>query len=132
MNAVNSSSRVPEASTTGMSASSQPELEPGLPPEEGLQPVSSNVPRLTGVALTTSTRLFGPEGCLSGAGGSTAEASSRAPAQQSWTNHASHVTHGRRPKARRTGPVSYTHLRSHETDSYLVCRLLLEKKKKKT
>src|SRR5665647_1945626 len=27
--------------------------------------------------------------------------------------------------------VSYTHLRAHETDSYLVCRLLLEKKKKK-
>ena len=26
-------------------------------------------------------------------------------------------------------PVSYTHLRAHETDSYLVCRLLLEKKK---
>ena len=26
--------------------------------------------------------------------------------------------------------VSYTHLRAHETDSYLVCRLLLEKKKK--
>src|SRR5665647_1886158 len=24
--------------------------------------------------------------------------------------------------------VSYTHLRTHETDSYLVCRLLLEKK----
>src|SRR5680860_546024 len=24
------------------------------------------------------------------------------------------------------GPVSYTHLRAHETDSYLVCRLLLE------
>ena len=23
--------------------------------------------------------------------------------------------------------VSYTHLRAHETDSYLVCRLLLEK-----
>src|SRR5665647_3845706 len=30
----------------------------------------------------------------------------------------------------RTGAVSYTHLRAHETDSYLVCRLLLEKKKK--
>src|SRR5680860_1746729 len=30
-----------------------------------------------------------------------------------------------------TLPVSYTHLRAHETDSYLVCRLLLEKKKKK-
>src|SRR5664279_6383664 len=31
--------------------------------------------------------------------------------------------------ARRTGikAVSYTHLRAHETDSYLVCRLLLEK-----
>src|SRR5664279_4040051 len=25
--------------------------------------------------------------------------------------------------------VSYTHLRAHETDSYLVCRLLLAKKK---
>src|SRR5665647_3850050 len=25
--------------------------------------------------------------------------------------------------ARRAGPVSYTHLRAHETDSYLVCRL---------
>src|SRR5665647_1015890 len=31
----------------------------------------------------------------------------------------------------RLRPVSYTHLRAHETDSYLVCRLLLEKKKKK-
>ena len=29
-------------------------------------------------------------------------------------------------------PVSYTHLRAHETDSYLVCRLLLEKKKETT
>ena len=27
--------------------------------------------------------------------------------------------------------VSYTHLRAHETDSYLVCRLLLEKKNRK-
>ena len=27
--------------------------------------------------------------------------------------------------------VSYTHLRAHETDSYLVCRLLLEKKRKR-
>ena len=27
-------------------------------------------------------------------------------------------------------PVSYTHLRAHETLRYLVCRLLLEKKKK--
>ena len=28
-----------------------------------------------------------------------------------------------------TGPVSYTHLRAHETRGNLVCRLLLEKKK---
>src|SRR5664279_6654965 len=31
--------------------------------------------------------------------------------------------------ANTSGSVSYTHLRAHETDSYLVCRLLLEKKK---
>ena len=30
-----------------------------------------------------------------------------------------------------TEPVSYTHLRAHETGRNLVCRLLLEKKKKK-
>ena len=30
---------------------------------------------------------------------------------------------------RRFGPVSYTHLRAHETEADLVCRLLLEKKK---
>ena len=29
----------------------------------------------------------------------------------------------------RQGPVSYTHLRAHETPEHLVCRLLLEKKK---
>src|SRR5678816_1982997 len=30
----------------------------------------------------------------------------------------------------REGTVSYTHLRAHETPEHLVCRLLLEKKKK--
>ena len=30
------------------------------------------------------------------------------------------------------GAVSYTHLRAHETPEHLVCRLLLEKKKKNT
>eukprot|EP00658_Telonema_sp_P-2_P046986 TRINITY_DN3540_c0_g1_i2.p1 TRINITY_DN3540_c0_g1~~TRINITY_DN3540_c0_g1_i2.p1 ORF type:complete len:295 (-),score=75.54 TRINITY_DN3540_c0_g1_i2:103-987(-) len=30
-----------------------------------------------------------------------------------------------------SGPVSYTHLRAHETPEHLVCRLLLEKKKNK-
>ena len=29
-----------------------------------------------------------------------------------------------------TATVSYTHLRAHETPEHLVCRLLLEKKKK--
>src|SRR5428012_22402 len=38
---------------------------------------------------------------------------------------------GRPLGARRTAPVSYTHLRAHETRHDLVCRLLLEKKKKK-
>src|SRR5680860_1035736 len=38
------------------------------------------------------------------------------------------VVHGL-TRVRGMTPVSYTHLRAHETDSYLVCRLLLEKKK---
>src|SRR5450756_775612 len=38
------------------------------------------------------------------------------------------VLEGRR---RHVGPVSYTHLRAHETRHELVCRLLLEKKKNK-
>ena len=33
-------------------------------------------------------------------------------------------------EAKRILSVSYTHLRAHETGAYLVCRLLLEKKKK--
>src|SRR5660397_57928 len=36
------------------------------------------------------------------------------------------------PRARHLVPVSYTHLRAHETKANLVCRLLLEKKKKHT
>ena len=40
-----------------------------------------------------------------------------------------HLHMGRRV---RRVPVSYTHLRAHETGRNLVCRLLLEKKKKKT
>ncbi len=34
-------------------------------------------------------------------------------------------------KQRESPPVSYTHLRAHENSLHLVCRLLLEKKKKK-
>src|SRR5660398_333751 len=33
-------------------------------------------------------------------------------------------------RVNRLSPVSYTHLRAHETKANLVCRLLLEKKKK--
>ena len=33
--------------------------------------------------------------------------------------------------AGKSTPVSYTHLRAHETGRNLVCRLLLEKKKRK-
>src|SRR5674476_1214023 len=36
----------------------------------------------------------------------------------------------RRRKQHGVGAVSYTHLRAHETGRNLVCRLLLEKKKK--
>ena len=35
-------------------------------------------------------------------------------------------------KSQGATPVSYTHLRAHETPEHLVCRLLLEKKKKQT
>src|SRR5678809_1659384 len=42
------------------------------------------------------------------------------------------IVHRSPPVAtRRPSPVSYTHLRAHETGRNLVCRLLLEKKKKK-
>ena len=34
-----------------------------------------------------------------------------------------------KPNKGTTRPVSYTHLRAHETPEHLVCRLLLEKKK---
>src|SRR5678816_1120161 len=48
------------------------------------------------------------------------------PACGRWPRH-----RGVRPHhARRGTPVSYTHLRAHETPEHLVCRLLLEKKKK--
>src|SRR5678815_1965797 len=43
---------------------------------------------------------------------------------------AGHPTLGTAHVCRALGPVSYTHLRAHETPEHLVCRLLLEKKKK--
>src|SRR5678816_3572137 len=41
------------------------------------------------------------------------------------------VIRGLEPWRAPCNPVSYTHLRAHETPEHLVCRLLLEKKKKK-
>ena len=38
---------------------------------------------------------------------------------------------GKKDKTELSATVSYTHLRAHETRHDLVCRLLLEKKKKK-
>ena len=40
------------------------------------------------------------------------------------------VSQGAKPSDRVSSSVSYTHLRAHETVLDLVCRLLLEKKKK--
>ena len=37
--------------------------------------------------------------------------------------------HGQQQLARDLEAVSYTHLRAHETEADLVCRLLLEKKR---
>ncbi len=42
-----------------------------------------------------------------------------------------HSRHCALAATRALGAVSYTHLRAHETKANLVCRLLLEKKKKK-
>src|SRR5680860_1668746 len=59
----------------------------------------------------------------------------RVPRLGSWTPRGGQpcLVLGNGPSlAQDIAPVSYTHLRAHETDSYLVCRLLLEKKKKTT
>src|SRR5450756_315981 len=59
----------------------------------------------------------------------------RAPhAHAETSSYGDHVPPGEtalRPVRRSTHPRSYTHLRAHETRHDLVCRLLLEKKKKK-
>src|SRR5678815_4481071 len=46
------------------------------------------------------------------------------PIEHVWDLLSKHV------QAREHAPVSYTHLRAHETPEHLVCRLLLEKKNK--
>src|SRR5450756_2887591 len=63
------------------------------------------------------------------------DASTRHCARRPLLDRPADLRPGRRPSVlRRTlwlDPVSYTHLRAHETRHDLVCRLLLEKKKKK-
>ena len=48
---------------------------------------------------------------------------------QSWSGHAQDLAADLDAHVREVMPVSYTHLRAHETVLDLVCRLLLEKKK---
>eukprot|EP00657_Telonema_sp_P-1_P002268 TRINITY_DN15344_c0_g1_i1.p1 TRINITY_DN15344_c0_g1~~TRINITY_DN15344_c0_g1_i1.p1 ORF type:complete len:110 (-),score=52.24 TRINITY_DN15344_c0_g1_i1:64-393(-) len=62
-----------------------------------------------------SSKMFG-----GGAGASSDKPGSQKGAEKSRT-----------PVLDNFGPVSYTHLRAHETVLDLVCRLLLEKKKKR-
>ena len=47
-----------------------------------------------------------------------------------YTNKKSCPDSNRNPESNSITPVSYTHLRAHETPEHLVCRLLLEKKKR--
>ena len=49
-------------------------------------------------------------------------------AEKVWNRHVVHAAAGE-PDLLYIDPVSYTHLRAHETVLDLVCRLLLEKKK---
>src|SRR5678816_2215251 len=48
-----------------------------------------------------------------------------APRARGWVIQLGTGKRARRPAT--TAPVSYTHLRAHETPEHLVCRLLLEK-----
>src|SRR5678815_2551252 len=48
-----------------------------------------------------------------------------------WFGNVERMNDSRLVKRMYSGAVSYTHLRAHETPEHLVCRLLLEKKKKK-
>src|SRR5678816_4720613 len=57
--------------------------------------------------------------------------SSSDPNSQSANIFGSGASSGSSNRSRGREAVSYTHLRAHETPEHLVCRLLLEKKKKK-
>ena len=58
----------------------------------------------------------------------TATVTAKATATSTATATATATTTAKMPKQQQE-PVSYTHLRAHETRHDLVCRLLLEKKK---
>src|SRR5665647_3690453 len=70
-----------------------------------------------------------PLGLTSWSPSSSSESSTPSPSPEEgrcWSTNVEGATHRSSPST--LGAVSYTHLRAHETDSYLVCRLLLEKK----
>src|SRR5660397_269236 len=91
------------------------------PPHDGLRQTSvstCSTPRRSGLAQMVASSPTRP--------GTTWASSDELPAKH--TDY-----HGPRRRGLRCGnlgPVSYTHLRAHETKANLVCRLLLEKKTK--
>src|SRR5665647_3796476 len=93
------------------------------------------------VCLMTAPLTLTVAGCTSSINNnntSTVSTRTRENVSMTTTTNATNVTHGEPMTAAqgqnftitlRSNPstaVSYTHLRAHETDSYLVCRLLLE------
>eukprot|EP00658_Telonema_sp_P-2_P015305 TRINITY_DN15880_c0_g1_i2.p1 TRINITY_DN15880_c0_g1~~TRINITY_DN15880_c0_g1_i2.p1 ORF type:complete len:170 (-),score=17.65 TRINITY_DN15880_c0_g1_i2:16-525(-) len=82
--------------------------------------VQHAVEHLCGVATTINAMSPRTSIAMSAAatGGGVSRTASRAASTTGPLNHQSGA------------PVSYTHLRAHETPEHLVCRLLLEKKKK--
>src|SRR5664279_6258733 len=79
---------------------------------------------------TIRFRGVGPVTATGFACGSSNRSAALSPAPDETPRRARVRTRGRpapAPDPDCARPVSYTHLRAHETDSYLVCRLLLEK-----
>src|SRR5665811_276203 len=83
------------------------------------------------VKITCSTGAGTPEGHHLHAGRSQGVGYINASRGVSRRHICSHIKAPLNTEAVRVTPVSYTHLRAHETVLDLVCRLLLEKKKKK-
>src|SRR5680860_1620479 len=93
-------------------------------------PISAQMTRVE-VVVSSERRSAGTTVGLARWAGMPAQSafSSSATSGTSRTAIATHAGKTKPARAQRTDlmAVSYTHLRAHETDSYLVCRLLLEK-----